>query len=280
MLDGWADELLEGQEALGNKRQGWRSMGYVGFHAGDVKWGRRDDRQSLISISGGRAKDLLTKAATVADNFSRLDVAVTWRAVPTDPYLGQNAYSMADAYYREHRNSARPEFRGDADHGFTCYLGNRRSPYYGRIYNKEAERASERDAKLRAHYEGCWRYEVEAHDSRALALATAVADAPDREAWVQQWVHDYWQDRGVPPMFPPSDAQAILPGFHRRTDDETSLRHLERNVRPTLKRLKAHGRENDLRDALELSPFKKLADDMAYLRRARPGNIDRKTDLS
>jgi len=267
-LDGLGDELIEGQEALGNKRQGWRSMGYVGFAAGDVKWGRRDDHSSLLSISGGRAKDLLTRAVTLADNFSRLDVAVTWRAVPSDPYLGQNAYSNADAWYRAHRNSARPEFRGDADHGFTCYLGNRRSPYYGRIYNKEAERASERDAKLRERYEGCWRYEVEAHDSRALALATAVCDAPDREAWIQQWVHDHWEQRGVPPMFPPSGAQALLPGFHRRSDDETALRHLERNVRPTLKRLRDHGRMPEVREALGLDSSNLLLTELERLIRS------------
>lgn len=273
MLDAWGDELIEGQESLGNRRQGWRSMGYVGYHAGDVDWGRRDDRCSILRVSGGRAKDLLTRAATIADNFSRLDVAVTWRAVPADPHLGANAYSLASAHFSAHRRAAEPTNITSPTGGTTCYLGDRRSPYFARIYNKEAERASKNDKKLREWYEGCWRYEVEAHDSRALALATAVADAPDRGAWIQSWLHDWFTERGIPPAFPTSGAQAILPGFHRRTDDESSLRHLERNVRPTLRRLAAHGREDDLRDALEMTPFKALADQLAYLRLSYPGMI-------
>jgi hypothetical protein len=272
-LDALADYLIEGQEALGNKRAGWRSMGYVGYHAGDIDWGRRDDRQSILRVSGGRAAELLSRAISVADNFSRLDVAVTWRAVPPDPWLGRNAYSNAEAWYHQHTNAARPMATGDADGGFTCYLGDPRSPYYGRIYNKEAERASQRDKAMRDRYQGCWRYEVEAHDSRALALATAIGDQEDRDSWIQQWSHDFWTKRGIPPMFPPTGAAAILPGFHRRTDDESSLRHLAKNVRPTLKRLKAHGRENDLRDALEMSPFKSLADQLAYLRSVYPGML-------
>jgi len=251
-LDALADYLLEGQEALGNRKLGFKSMGYIGSHCGDIDWGRRDERSSLLRVSGGRAAELLTKAVSVADNFSRLDLAVTWRAVPADPHLGENVYSLACAHYAAHRRAARPEHKGDADGGYTMELGNRRSPYYARVYNKEAERRSENDAANVQRYQGCWRYEVEAHDSRALAIATTLVDRDERGAWVQSWLYDFFTQRGIPPAFPHAGADAILPGFHRRTDDESSLRHLERNVRPTLKRLTSHGRLGDARNALGL----------------------------
>jgi hypothetical protein len=253
-LSTFADDLLTGAEAAGNKRVGWRSMGYLGYHAGSYDWGRRDERQAILRISGHPAADLLTKAMSCADYVSRLDVAVTWRAVPPDPHLGANAYSLAEAWYSSHSRAAVPSHTADALGGYTCYLGDRRSPYYGRIYNKEAERLSRQDPDLAEHYAGCWRYEVEAHDSRAVALAEAICAAGERPAWVQQWLHDFYADRGIPPMFPPTGAQALLPGFHRRTDDESSLRHLARNVRPTLTRLRSHGREDDVRTALGMNP--------------------------
>jgi len=253
-LSALAQELLAGAEAAGDKRTGWRSMGYIGDHAGHIDWGRRDERQAILRISGHPAAGELTRALSCADYVSRLDVAVTWRATPPDPHLGANAYSNAEAWYATHPRAAVPSHTTDAKGGYTMYLGDRRSPYFGRVYNKEAERASRQDADLAAHYAGCWRYEVEAHDSRAVALADAICTAEDRPAWVQQWLWDFYSSRGIPPMFPASGAVALLPGFHRRTDDESSLRHLERNVRPTLKRLRAHGRDADLRIALGLDP--------------------------
>lgn len=266
-IDAYADVLIEGQEALGNRKAGWRSMGYIGYHCGDVDWGRRDNRQSIIRISGGRADELLGAVFPLADYVSRLDVAVTWRAVPADPHIGENAYSNAEMYLRAHPKASIPSHTGDALGGYTCYLGDRRSPYYGRIYNKEAERASRGDDTLAKRYASCWRYEVECHDSRALALASVLATDADRPDVVQQWVYDFWQQRGVPPAFPPTGKVALVPGFHRRSDDETRLRHLARNVAPTIKRLREHGRYEEAREALGLDSSNLLLTELERLLR-------------
>lgn len=264
-LDEYGNYLIDCQEALGNQRQGWRTMGYEGQHCGQIDWGRRDDRQSILRLSGQSAADHMAAALAVSDYVSRFDLAVTWRAVPADPHLGENAYSNAEMFYKTHPRSARPELKKDADGGFTCYLGDRRSPYYARIYNKEAERASRIDDKLASHYAGCWRYEVEAHDQRAIALSTMVADRNGSPPAIQEWLYQWFNTRGIPTMFPETGADCLVAGFHRRTDDETRLRHLARNVAPTLKRLDAHGRGQEAREALGLDSSNLLLTELERL---------------
>jgi hypothetical protein len=168
--------------------------------------------------------------------------------------MGANAYSNAFIHWKAHPQAAMPSATLDAAGGYTCYIGDRRSPYYARVYNKEAERESRHDPDLAAHYQGCWRWEVEAHDARAMALAHAVEGFNDRAAFVQQWLYEWFTQRGIPPAFPPSGAVALVPGFHRRTDDDTRLRHLARNVRPTVAKLRARGKAAQVREALGLDP--------------------------
>lgn len=244
--------LAAAAEIDGNTPTPWRSMGFVGAHCGQIDYGRRDRRQSIVRLSGQAAHDWLPTVLPLADTVTRLDVAVTWRAVPPDPNIGANAYSLADLWWREHPQSALPSQKRDAAGGCTVYLGDRRSPYYARLYDKQAERESRQDRDQADHYQGCWRYEVEAHDSYAGRLAEAVTSCGDQAAFIQQWLFDYWGKHGVPPMFPPSGAVALLPGFHRRSDDERRLRHFERNVAPTVRRLVANGREADVRRVLGL----------------------------
>lgn len=239
-------------EIDGNKRVAWRSMGFVGHHVGQVDVGRRDRRQVIVRLSGQAAADYLPTVLPLADTVTRLDVAVTWRAAPPDLHIGANAYTLADLWWREHPRSALPSQKRDSAGGCTTYLGDRRSPYYARLYNKEAERESRKDRDQAEHYRGCWRYEVESHDSYAGRLAEAVTTAPRQAEWIQQWMWDYWTNHGVPPAFPPSGAVALLPGFHRRTDDERRLTHLTRNVAPTVRELLSRGREADVRRALGL----------------------------
>lgn len=251
-LSDLADDLLTGAERLGNERIGWRSMGYQGVHCGDIDWGRRDERQAILRVSGHRAAELLTPALAVSDYVSRLDVAVTWRATPPDPYLGQNAYTLALMHFAKHPRSAVPSQIRDALGGCTTQIGDRRSPYCGRNYNKEAERASQKDEDLAERYRACWRYEVECHDQRAVVLADLINAREDRAALIQAWSFEWWEKHGVPPAFPHSGAHAILPGFHRRTDDESRLRHLARDVAPTIRKLRARGRYQDALKALGL----------------------------
>lgn len=257
-LEDYARHLLEVEVSKGNHRAPWHSMGYAGQHSGQIDWGRRDGHSVIFRASGQSATDVLDEALSLADHVTRLDLALTWRAEPVDPLLGANAYSLAELFFREHPRAAVPSQKRDALGGCTTYLGDRRSPYYARIYNKEAERLSRQDERTAEHYRACWRYEVEAHDDRAMALATALADHDERSPWIQQWLYEWFTKRGVPPAFPETGADALVPGFHRRTDDETRLRHLARNVAPTVARLRANGQHDRTLRALGLAPEEEL----------------------
>lgn len=257
-LEDYARHLTEVEASKGNRRAPWRSMGYEGQHCGQIDWGRRDGHSVLFRASGGRATDVLDTALSLADHVTRIDLAVTWRAEPVDPLIGANAYSLASLFHEAHPRAAIPSQTRDALGGCTTYLGDRRSPYYARIYNKEAERQSRGDDDLAKHYRSCWRYEVEAHDQRAMALAAALSEHDERPPWVQQWLYEWFSKRGIPPAFPETGADSLVPGFHRRTDDETRLRHLARNVAPTVARLRANGRGIEARQALGLDPTEAL----------------------
>lgn len=253
-LEDYGQHLQELERKKGNRPAPWRTMGYSGTHVGQIDLGRRDNHQVILRASGQSATDVFDQALSLADHVTRLDLALTWRAEPPDPLLGANAYSNAELFFKAHPRAALPSRTGDALGGFTTYIGDRRSPYYARVYNKEAERLSRADDDEAKHYAACWRYEVEAHDERAMALATSMADREDRPAFTQQWLWEWFTKRGIPPSFPETGADSLVPGFHRRTDDETRLRHLARNVAPTVKRLRANGRGDDLRIALGLDP--------------------------
>lgn len=265
-LEDYARHELEVERKQGNTLGPWRSMGYNGFHCGQIDWGRRDGHSVIFRASGQKATDVLDQALSLADHVTRLDVAVTWRAEPADPLLGANAYSLAELFFQAHPRAAVPSQKRDALGGCTTYLGDRRSPYYARVYNKEAERASVDDKEMRDHYRGCWRYEVEAHDERAMALATALTDHDERPPWIQQWLYEWFTKRGVPPAFPESGADSLVRGFHRRTDDETRLRHLARNVAPTVARLRANGQHDRTLRALGLAPEEELLRQLEALR--------------
>lgn len=264
-LEDYGRYLLKEEADKGNDKSPWHSMGYVGLHAGHIDSGRRDGHSTILRISGGPAEGHLSTALSLADHVTRVDLAVTWRAAPADPHIGQNVYTMAELFLAQHPRAGVPSFTGDALGGYTCYIGDRRSPYYARVYNKEAERLSRNDRDLAKHYQACWRYEVEAHDERAMVLATAAADRDDRAAFTQQWLYEWFRSRGIATVFPESGADALVPGFHRRTDDESRLRHLAKNVAPTVARLRRRGRTQEVREALGFDPGADLIRQLGHL---------------
>lgn len=265
-LEAYGRHLQKEAEAEGNDPSPWRTMGYAGTHCGHIDLGRRDSHSVILRVSGHPAGGCLSTALSAADNVTRLDVAVTWRAEPPDPLLGMNAYSLAELFLREHPRAGVPSQKRDALGGCTTYLNDQRSPYYARIYNKEAERLARNDPELAEHYRACWRYEVECHDARAMAVAEALDAREDTAIFCQQWVWDWFTKRGIPPAFPEAGAVALVEGFHRHTDDETRLRHLARNVAPTVRRLATRGKLPAVREALGLDSSNLLLTELERLK--------------
>lgn len=249
----WATAIAAEEAEKGNRKRPWRMMGYEGYHVGAIEYGQRDQASCEARLIGDAASRYLTQAMSLADNVTRLDLAVTWRAEPPDPYLGRNAYSLAVAHWQENHHRAKPWRVEDADDGYTLYIGKRDSENFFRLYNKEAESIASRDRVQAERYAGCWRHELETKGPLAFRLAERVNDEEDRAAYVQGYIWQYLLAHGIEPAFPDQGGRALLPGFRRRSDADSKLKHLERNVAPSIRWLIDQGHEDDVRRILGLT---------------------------
>lgn len=242
--------LSKESERKGNEPHPFHLMGYEGVACGPIQYGQRDEQATILRASGKTANDVLDVAMSLADRVSRIDLAVTWRCEPPDPMLGRNAYALAEMHRQSHPQASLPWFTGDAAGGFTCYVGKRGGNSMLRIYNKGAEAVAQDDEEGIERYRACWRYELEAGAQLAERLAEVVLNEWDRPRFVQDYIYAHCDRHGIAPAFPRTGAQALIPGFRRRSDDDRSLHHIRKSVRPTAERLRAHGRADDLREAL------------------------------
>jgi hypothetical protein len=236
----------------GEQRTPFRLKGYEGFQRGRVRFGSREGA-AITQLSGDLAARHFDTLVPLADSISRLDIAVTVRLPESDDDLGIRSYTQAKRWYDNHNRAALPSFHGDALGGYTCYVGDRSSDWFLRIYNKAAE--SRDDPAAVEHYRDCWRYELECKGPTAprLAAALAVPDEPQRSADIQQMIHDYVSHHGIIPPFDETGGQALVSGFRRRSDRQSKLAWLAKSVRPTIAWLNDTGDAVDALQALGLN---------------------------
>lgn len=249
MLD-LAQGLAKEEESKGNRRRMFRLMGYEGHHIGSVEYGQRDGQSTLLRLIGDSADRHLTVALSLADQVTRVDLATTWRAEPPNAHLGRNTYALASDFLAANPRAALPQRIHDARGGETVYIGSRQSQHFFRLYNKEAECAANDDWEGTRRYKDAWRYELEIKGPLAASLAATVDERQDRPAYVRDYVWQYLDAHGIVPPFAQGERVDPIPGFRRRSDADSKLRHLARNVRPTADWLRAAGEEENLRRVL------------------------------
>lgn len=247
----------------------WRLKGYEGWHCGRLSYGQRYGA-AIVQLSGDLARQHFDTLSPIWDSVSRLDLAVTVRFPTYQPDLGPMHYREAQAWYDGHPRAARPSYHGDADGGYTLYLGERTSDRYLRCYNKQAEAA--KDAAEAEHYARCWRYELETKGgtSHALARCLVQSDPQYRVDDVQASLWDYLNEHGILPTFARSGGRNLAGTFRRRSDRDTKLAWLQRTVKPTIEWLSQTGNIRDVYDRLGLS-FDSAAGDSAQ---SAEGNND------
>jgi DNA relaxase NicK len=229
----------------------FRLMGYVGWRAGRVSYGERENA-GLVQLSGDFAARHFDTVYPLQENVSRLDVAVTARLPQRDNQLGARAYEQAVTYHEQHPRSALPSFHGDAAGGYTAYVGHRTSDYYLRIYNKEAEQEAAHDPSGIEQYRNAWRYELESKGIAASTLALAHSSTADRHSWSQSLVHNYTSSHGIEPAFSHDGNRVLGPCLRRRSDRDTRLAWVRATVRPALLYLLQTGSRDEVMQALGL----------------------------
>jgi hypothetical protein len=240
-----ADRWARSEVAEGAQVKPFRLGGYQGWLAGRVRLGTRLDG-ALLQLSGDLAERHVSEVSARASNVSRVDIAVTVRVGPEDGDLAADHYTEAVRYRKVHPAGARPLLTQDGDGGSTLYLGDRASNWFLRVYNKHAECLEARDLEGAAHYEGCWRYELEVKGPDAFRQAQLYPGVFDRPGYCQAYVHQWAENHGLVPAFPYDGDQKLEPGFRRRSDRDTRLAWLSDSVRPAVDWL----RESTDRDTL------------------------------
>jgi hypothetical protein len=250
-LEHMASTFAAGEIAAGAKMRPWRLMGHEGWIAGRVRYGTRQ-AAGLVQLSGDLARQHFDDIYPLADNVSRVDLAVTARFDPPFADAGWVAYLDAAHFHDAHPESALPWRVADADGGWTTYIGKRTSDTFLRIYDKGAESRAAGDTRGELHYAACWRYELETKGPFARIASEAIAGSSDRSVLVKDWVHDYLTHHGMNAWFLRDGSMQLVPGFRRRSDRESRLRWLGRSVRPAVEWLIANGDVSDVLDALGL----------------------------
>lgn len=242
--------LAKEEEARGNRPRKARLMGYEGIHVGRVQYGQRDSSATLLRLSGDAASANLDVAVGLADTVTRLDLAVTCRMDQPAHDLGYHSCQDALKFRDHHPRSARPSAIFNADGGYTLYLGDRESEYFFRLYNKEKQERELMREGYDGRYDNCWRYELELKASVPFLVLKKLIPERDRGEWIRSYLHAYTLAHGLEPPFDVAASLKLIPGFRRQSDADSKLRHLSRNVRPTVQWLADAGYGDDLRIAL------------------------------
>lgn len=247
-VDIWlADEVRRGE-----RKHAFRLMGYQGQQAGRVRWGERDNA-GLVQLSGDLAEQHLSTVRTLQDTITRVDICTTVQTAELNDDVGDDHYGQALVWYDANPNAARPERKSDGDGGCTISIGRRESPYVLRVYNKQREREADHDVEGAARYQRCWRYELETKGYAAPGIARLADDHEDRADWIQSFLYLYCAEHGILPLFPPTGAQALKPGFTRRSDRQRTLEWFAKTVAPAIQRCLSTGDPSDVSKALGIS---------------------------
>ena len=228
------DRLLALAECMGHEPQERAWYGYAIRRAGPVSCGI-GDQGALVTVSGGMAATSWSKLARVSKSISRLDVQVTIKPNPPNPYLSHDHLQEVLAWQQHRKSKHNVKWWGQGAQWQTLVIGARTSESMARIYDKGAESGEPEMA-------GCWRYEVEAHKPLAGRLARVLQVLQDDRAAVGAYVSEYFRRRGMEPKF---DATGEVPravSGKPRADDERRLAWIFGVVRPVMLGLVDRGR--------------------------------------
>lgn len=184
-----AEREFSNEKAAGRDVTSGSRMGYRGFAASGLYFGRRHE-DCLLIASGPRCAPLAAEITKAASNVSRLDLQITL-ATPLDcPHLALNGFRHLKKQRKQnHRPGHLTLIYGYPD-GESLYLNKRSSDAYGRCYDKATE------SKL-GPARSIWRFEVEFKRKAALyrAIALTGSEAPASFCFTQ--VRRWWSNKGL-----------------------------------------------------------------------------------
>lgn len=247
----WANRgivLLERCKREGEDLQERAIMGYRGVGFKNCFVGARDT-DTMIQFTGQYAHRYFHRIMAPGLHISRIDVqsTVQYHYMPD---------GLADAALRDLTNAIANKLLNAKSKGYkltgidgsaTAYIGAPTSSQRGKVYNKELESGME-------EYARSWRYECVFRNERAQPIAYQIWDASTRwikecynisAAWFRsRYIHDEWNLNADLTVLPVLTLE--------KTSTQKQLDWLEKQVRPTVNRLREKGKIAEAYQALGL----------------------------
>jgi len=220
----------------------WKPWGFKGFRGRStegVRYGVRGD-EGIVILSGGRAGAHWREIAGLADNITRIDLALTVAFDDARPTLALEFYQRA-----KEEGNANYGYVTTTRGGSTLYVGSRTSQFFGRLYDKSAEQGLVSGL--------VWRWEVEVKKPKSgLAVATLI-DQDDPKNWIHNYIHQWYTMRGIDCPEPGTYRDTALEvGAIVKTTDKT-IAWLSSQVRPAVHKLINAGLRDQVQKALGLN---------------------------
>lgn len=237
------DALYLSRYPKGAKVKPWVWRGYTGYCVEGIRFGK--GRAGTISIMSGGTAQMYWKVYRNLDiNVTRLDIQATVTLPSVDETVGQIAWeeftSFTSKHEREYRGSQVVSLNG----GHTVYIGSRQSIVFLRLYDKGAEKGGNPGFE--------WRWEAEIKKPLAKEYYLRLCSSTSPKDDIFGYVSALFSSRGVQ-----SVKQFLGLGSKLRKavvvdvdSDETTLRWIRMQVRPSLQKLLDNGRIDDVERAL------------------------------
>lgn len=235
-------DFLEAQTEAGYNVSSFEAHGYKGWRCNGRVYGERA-ADVMIQLQGEQATLAWDAFFKRCSTISRFDVCVTVLLREPDKDLAWKHYVDIQTAHAEEPRILNYSLIQTLLGGATLYVGKRESRLFGRLYDKASESGIDEPGRV-------WRYEVELKKPLAMDLAGLLFGSVDLERLIAQYVFDYFEKRGIIPLFVPNGETIIIVQKRRETDDERTLKWFEKQVAPAFARLKENGRLEDALTAL------------------------------
>lgn len=218
--------LFNDEVALGWEPRPFTWQGYEGLSCGRITCCRRDDG-AMLRLSSDAAQAHWEQATALADNTSRIDLAVTARFSEPVSGLAQLGYVTSQALANARGEELTAQLILNTRKGATLYLGKRTATLFARLYDKDAESND-------PAYRNCWRWELEVKHERAPLAVNYIGAHPPHHKTIAETVYQHFVTRGVAVPWRVAVPRGLPAPPFRDTDDERRLRWLRTQVAPVI----------------------------------------------
>ena len=219
-------------------------QGYKGRVCGSFFYGWRLSG-SCVRLGGNVAKSHWSTFASLADNVSRCDLAVTVESTPVESKLATSFWSKLPNRVSTSGRPVEYTLIQTRHGGQTLYIGDRSSDKYGRIYDKNKESKG-------VYPPGAWRFEVEYKGASANLVAERLLAITNEAQAVYGIVaprFDHWKC-SIPAAVP--DVSWTDQAIYARTTNQSRMKWLRESVASTIQKLSTDYTGDEIRTALGL----------------------------